>query len=316
MYGGFQQIGRTGLLRIEAATNQAITAIRLSATSRVTPEFLQAWLNHEKSAWRRIAGSSRKDPNIAKSDISVFPVPIPPRKICGSLDAAIAFSDRAVQLLDQALHAKRAFKRGLMQQLLTGRMRFPEFRDRPWSTERFDRLCEEITERNGKMLGKDSVMGVIKGVGFEPMRARVRGRGELARYKVVPPGAFAYNPMRLNIGSIAYNCLGSPILVSPDYEVFRAKEGIADPAYVNQLRYSAPWSSFMKRAGAGSVRIRIYFADLSRLRVPAPSMGEQTRLANVLDLCDAEVDLLAAQRVQMKREKHALLSRVLFGDSR
>jgi type I restriction enzyme S subunit len=200
-----------------------------------------------------------------------------------------------------------------MQHLLTGQKRFPEFKDRPWGRHRFDHLCEELSERNGSKLGADSVMGVIKGVGFEPMRHRVRGKGDLSRYKVVPPGAFAYNPMRLNIGSIAYNNLGRTILVSPDYEVFRARPGIADPEYVNQLRYSAYWSSFMDRAGAGSVRVRIYFTDLARLRVPAPDADEQSRIAGVLRLADLEIDQLAQLHELIEAQRRALLSQLLSG---
>jgi type I restriction enzyme S subunit len=218
-----------------------------------------------------------------------------------------------VEQLSQLLTAKRTFKRGLMQQLLTGQTRFPEFKERPWVKHRFDHLCEELSERNGSKLGADCVMGVIKGVGFEPMRERVRGKGDLSRYKVVPPGAFAYNPMRLNIGSIAYNDLRRTILVSPDYEVFRAREGIADSEYINQLRYSAYWLSFMDRAGAGSVRVRIYFTDLARLPVPAPAEDEQARIAQVLRLADLEIDQLAELHELIEAQRRALLAKLLSG---
>ena len=123
-----------------------------------------------------------------------------------------------------------------MQQLLAGQKRFPEFRSRPWPLHRFDALCEELSDRNGKQLGADSVMGVIKGVGFDANARSSPRQGDLARYKIVPPGGFAYNPMRLNIGSIAFNDLpGVTILVSPDYVVFRARSDARNPG----LRQSA-----------------------------------------------------------------------------
>jgi len=68
MYGGFQQIGRTGLLRIAAAVNQAITAIRIHS-DQILSEYLLATLNHRVSYWRAIASSSRKDPNITRNDV-------------------------------------------------------------------------------------------------------------------------------------------------------------------------------------------------------------------------------------------------------
>jgi type I restriction enzyme M protein len=76
MYGGFNQIGRTGVLEIEAAHNQAMTA--LLPTSRVSPYFLNAILVAAKDYWKSVANSTRKDPNITKTDVLNFKLPLPP----------------------------------------------------------------------------------------------------------------------------------------------------------------------------------------------------------------------------------------------
>lgn len=75
MYGGFNQIGRTGVLEIEATTNQAITA--LLPTDKVNPYFLNSILVSSKEYWKQVANSTRKDPNITKSDILRFKLPLP-----------------------------------------------------------------------------------------------------------------------------------------------------------------------------------------------------------------------------------------------
>ena len=76
MYGGFNQIGRTGILEIEATHNQAMTA--LLPTSKVNPYFLNAILVASKDYWKSVANSTRKDPNITKSDVLRFKFPLPP----------------------------------------------------------------------------------------------------------------------------------------------------------------------------------------------------------------------------------------------
>jgi type I restriction enzyme M protein len=76
MYGGFNQIGRTGVLEIEATTNQAITA--LLPNEKVNPYFLNSILVSSKEYWKQVANSTRKDPNITKSDILRFKIPLPP----------------------------------------------------------------------------------------------------------------------------------------------------------------------------------------------------------------------------------------------
>lgn len=67
MYGGFNQIGRTGLLTFSATINQALASIL--PNSITNSYFLLELLNKHKNDWRRIAASSRKDPNITKKDI-------------------------------------------------------------------------------------------------------------------------------------------------------------------------------------------------------------------------------------------------------
>jgi restriction endonuclease S subunit len=76
MYGGFKQIGRTGVLAIEATHNQAMTA--LLPSPRVLPEYLNTILVSVKDYWKTVANSTRKDPNITKADVLRLIIPIPP----------------------------------------------------------------------------------------------------------------------------------------------------------------------------------------------------------------------------------------------
>ena len=75
MYGGFNQIGRTGVLEIEATHNQAMTA--LLPTLKVNPYFLNAILVASKDYWKTVANSTRKDPNITKTDVLDFKLALP-----------------------------------------------------------------------------------------------------------------------------------------------------------------------------------------------------------------------------------------------
>lgn len=293
------------------AISRQLMAIR---AKQVDPDFLWCAIQQTVQALSNHAAGTI--PGLTREQILGIAVPVPTRGSERSIADAVAWIEQTSANVGKLLVAKRAFKQGLMQQLLTGQKRFPEFRKRPWTLGRFDHFCEELSERNGQGLGPDLVMGVFKGSGFEPMRQRVRGKGNLSKYKVVAPGAFAYNPMRLNIGSIAYNNFGMSIVVSPDYEVFRARPGIADSSFVNQLRHSSYWISFMKRAGAGSVRVRIYFSDLARLRVPTPEVDEQSRIAAVLLIADTEIDQLSRLRELIEVKKRSLLFHLLSGDAK
>jgi type I restriction enzyme S subunit len=290
-----------------------VLELREGRLARFLIEFLQSPCG--RKAIHKITRGSNGIWKISQGAFLAVPLPPTAPDLVASVSRISELFGQTSQKLTSLLEAKREFKRGVMQALLSGTRRFPEFERFPWRGCQFGQLCEELTARNGNVYGPDRVMGVVKGVGFERMRERVRGKGDLTKYKLVPPGAFAYNPMRLNIGSIAYNDLDTTVLVSPDYVVFRPRPGIAEASYVNQLRRSNYWSSFMDRAGAGSVRVRIYFSDLVRLRVPAPACDEQLRIAQVLTLIDHEIAQLGRLQEVMRAQKRGLLSRLLDDES-
>jgi len=171
----------------------------------------------------------------------------------------------------------------------------------------------EITTRNNDVLGVDRVMGVLKHEGLVPMRERTIGK-DLSRYRQVPPRAFAYNPMRINIGSIAYSWHESDVLVSPDYVVFACDESKLNARYFDHLRRSSLWSHFVKNAGSGSVRVRIYYKDLAQFVIPLPALDEQKRIADTLDTLDREIVLINRQLAANGKLKRGLMQQLLSGE--
>ena len=116
MYGGFNQIGRTGFLKIPAATNQALSALNTDR-SKVLPFYLLMWLNAKVEDWKKIASSSRKDPNITGSDVADFPIKFPcveeQQKIADCLNSI----DELISNQVKKVEALKAHKKGLVQQL-------------------------------------------------------------------------------------------------------------------------------------------------------------------------------------------------------
>ena len=114
----------------------------------------------------------------------------------------------------------------------------------------------------------------------------------LGRYKVLKPAMFAYNPMRLNIGSIAYCTEKHRVgLVSPDYVVFGCRKDKLDPGYFRYYIKGPAWRNWTTAAGVGSVRVRIYFRELARMPIALPPLAEQKAIAAVLRVLDDKIEL-------------------------
>lgn len=122
MYGGWEQIGRTALLAVPAATNQAISALIFRSSSTV-PEFILRALQHGRPRWHRVAASTRKDPNITKADVLAFDVPVPPHDEQSEVVRRLRASLDRLGLEGRTLAKLRLQKAGLMDDLLTGRVR-------------------------------------------------------------------------------------------------------------------------------------------------------------------------------------------------
>ncbi|WP_343312900.1 restriction endonuclease subunit S [Brucella sp. BE17] len=196
--------------------------------------------------------------------------------------------------------------------LLVSKLRFTEFAGDPIQHLQLGDATTESTERNGDGQAAAQIMGVSKVEGIVPMEERIIA-ADTARYKFVRKDWFAYNPMRLNIGSIARWQGDDDILVSPDYVVFKCKSSgphRLDPVYLDHFRRYDPWEDFVSEKGDGSVRVRIYYKDLARLELALPSFPEQQKIADCLDSADALIAAQGRKVDALKAHKEGLMQQL------
>lgn len=304
-------IGKVGILGSTAATNQQINGV--SVNNPAASPFVKQALEYRAKAIARLAGKQAV-PIINKTEFSQVVFPSPPEHEAVLVGNMITKWDVAVHLISQVISQRKRHRAGLMQQLLTGKRRFPGF-TKPWRKLTIGDVAEECTVRNQGRLGQDAVRAVNKAEGMIPMKEHVMA-DDLSRYQVVRQHWFAYNPMRINIGSICQWVQRDEALVSPDYVVFRCRDEIIDHRYFNAFRRSHRWSSFMESAGAGGVRIRIYFTDLALMPIPLPDLEEQRRIADLFDLVDREISTLELLLAAYQAQKKGLMQQLLTGKRR
>lgn len=195
---------------------------------------------------------------------------------------------------------------------LVPKLRFPDFVGQPIQALQVADATTESTERNGSGQTAAQIMGVSKVEGIVPMVERIVA-ADTARYKFVRKDWFAYNPMRINIGSIARWKGEDDILVSPDYVVFKCKSSgphRLDPRYLDHFRRSDAWEDFVSEKGDGSVRVRIYYRDLARLQLALPFFPEQQKIADCLDSADALIEAQAQKVEALKSHKRGLMQQL------
>ena len=101
----------------------------------------------------------------------------------------------------------------------------------------------------------------------------------LSAYKIVEPGHFAYNPARINVGSIALNTSNHKGAVSPMYIVFDI-ENITklDPKYLFLIMKSDALNTEIRRLAQGAVRSQLIFQNLKEISIPVPPIEVQREI--------------------------------------
>ena len=117
---------------------------------------------------------------------------------------------------------------------------------------------------------------------------------DLSSYKLVYKNSFAYNPSRINVGSISYQGIEDVVLVSPLYNVFSINEKIT-PRYLNYFFKSNYSKNYIKNHTSGSVRSNFRIKDMSDMDIILPSLEEQERFVDELNDIEYNIALLTKQ---------------------
>ncbi len=319
MYGGFRQIGRTGLLSVPAAINQAISAIELDR-QKADPSYVLQYLNGRVGYWRRFAASSRKDPNITRSDVEEFPIFVPSlseqrrvAEILNTWDSAIAIGSRLIEnkqlrirgmLAECVSDARQATKHNGWDKTTIGHVTSLVSQRVAWDEDATYRL---ITVKRG--CGGLIFRGDRKGreILTKDMYA-VRAGDFLISKRQVVHGAWAMVPREFDGAH-----------VSKEYVCLRAKPGKLWMPYFDWLSRTErlQHEAFICSYGVDIEKMVLNVEWLLQTPLLLPrSIETQKAMAAGLDSLQREVQLLQAQMEALRRQKRGLMQKLLTGEWR
>ncbi|MES3630755.1 MAG: restriction endonuclease subunit S [Longimonas sp.] len=297
MYGGFNQIGRTGILEIEAATNQAICSLQID-TDRALPRYILEWLNHRVRYWRRYAASSRKDPNIKQADVRAFPTATPPRPEQRRIAGVLSTWDRALQQIDDLIAAKERRKKALMQQLLTGQTRLPKYKDQKRSRYIFKDAFRRLSSR-GYQIKKSEYQETGKYPVVDQGQNRIVGYTDQENKVLKKHPLIVFGDHTRTVKWVDF-----PFVVGADgTQLLKTKEPC-------DLRYGLYLLQNTRLPNMGYSR---HFKWLKEKHFYLPPLAEQHAIANILSTCDAELELLRTEREALQKQKKGMMQKLLTG---
>jgi type I restriction enzyme S subunit len=312
-------VGRSAIFRdeIEDCCFQN-TLLRFRPFGKLEPEFAQLLFQYLQytGQFSRIASKTTSIAHLGASRLAALKVLIPTARERKIITEIVSSWYLVLSKTNRLKNNLIKLKKNLVEQLLSGQRRFPQFAE-----ERWDKRClgEFLTE--SRIRGSD-------GATARKLTVKLYGRGVVRKSEKIV-GSTATQYFFRKAGQFIYSkldFLNGAFCVVPD--ALDGYETTADlPAFDVEASLNARWllayvcrEEFYRRklglAAGGRKARRVNPDAFLRIKIPVPSRAEQDKIVEFLDALDREIDLLTRQADALTRQKKALMQKLLTGQIR
>jgi type I restriction enzyme S subunit len=313
--------GTVAINKVELSTNQSVAAI--IPDKEIDYEFLFYNLDARYELLRRLStgdgGRGGLNLQILKDIFCALP-PLPEQRKIAEI---LSTWDEAIAKTERLLAALRARKKGLMQRLLTGQVRFAGFDDE-W---REQKLSDVIELKHGYQFRQydfvDHGISIIKignvvGSTLDLSSLTFVDENREKEFKdfIIKNGDILMS-LTGNIGRVVeVKSQNRPLLQNYRVGKFEPKAGL-DKRYMKFLLSSPLLTQQLNKFANQSAQANFGKQDLDKLTMQIPQdFIEQRKIADFLDICDQEVGASAKKLEALQQQKKGLMQRLLTGQVR
>lgn len=293
----------------------------------VDQQYLYYFLDYDASLLQRDTQGGTMH-HITKQSMEKRFIPVPPlgeqRKIAevlGVWDLAIA---KQVQLVERLTQRKR----GLMQRLLTAKLRLPGF-SAPWKKVKLGEIGNTYNGLSGK--NKDDFeQGNAQFIPYINVFSNERiDTNNLGCVQIEPneqQNAVKYGdifftvsseiPDEVGMASVLLERIDNTYLNSFCFGYRLDNFSTLNPFFAAYLFRSEHFRNCMLVLSQGSTRFNISKKEVMKLKIDLPTIDEQTAIAEVLTAADREIELAQAKLELYRRQKRGLMQQLLTGKKR
>lgn len=293
-------IGNAAICNTEIATNQGFKNI--IPNEKTNPEWLYYIIIYSKPRLVRF-GCGSTFLEVSKKDFSRFKIAVPPLAEQRKIAEVLSVWDEAIEKQARLIEKLALRKRGLMQRLLSAKLRLPGFSD-PWKELKINKIT---IIRKGEQVNKDVLFSNAK---YPVINGGITPSGYLDIYNTKA------NTITISEGgnSCGYvNFMTTPFWSGGHCYTIEAKDGINNLCIYQLLKNNEKYIMSL-RVGSGLPNIQI--KDLGNLKFMIPTYQEQTAIAEVLTASDREIELAKEKLERLRRQKRGLMQQLLTGKKR
>lgn len=131
-------------------------------------------------------------------------------------------------------------------------------------------------------------------------------------YKIVPYGCFAYNPSRINVGSVDWQNKEERVIVSPLYNVFSVSENLNQDFLLYFIKSNGTMG-IINTLATGTVRLNLKLSMLKEFPITVPPLSDQQSIVEELNTINELIRLKKEQLDDYDKLSQSIFSE-MFGD--
>ena len=270
---------------------------------------------HKHSIARLSQGSSVI--HLYPKHLEILKLNLPTKPEQQKIAAFLTAVDNKIEQLSKKQELLGEYKKGAMQQIFSQAIRFKaddgsNFPD--WEEVKLGNLTHKVGKKNKENI-KYPIYSINNQEGFRPQSEQFDGldsndRGyDISLYKIVNEKTFAYNPARINVGSIGYSYNLNKVIVSSLYVCFKTNDELED-LYLLAYLDTDKFNKDILRYEEGGVRQYLFYENFSQISIPLPGNDEQAKISNFLSSIDNKIEQVDKQLDESKQFKKALLQQM------
>ena len=283
--------GSVAITRISLCTNQSLCSILPNET--YDSDYLYFFLKNQYETLRFISSGDGTRGGLNLQMLRDFLIPVPSLEEQQKIAECLSSIESYISSINEKVEQLKAHKKSLLQKLFPQRgqtvpeYRFSEFqKDSAWEKMKLGDVTTVINRRNKSnrslpiysISNKDGF--VLQSEQFDGLDSESRGY-DISLYKIVGRNTFAYNPARINIGSIGYSGDLKEVLISSLYVCFKTTDELDDEFLICFLK-TAQFSQAVENNVEGGIRSYLFYENFSRINISIPSLQEQKKIASTI----------------------------------
>ncbi|GAB3026299.1 restriction endonuclease subunit S [Niabella terrae] len=310
-------IAETAILKIKACFPDSIIGL-IPYKDKTTVLFVKYSFDKFKIFIQKLSQGVAQD-NLNQEKLSKIEFNFPSLSEQQKIASFFSLIDQRIATQNKIIEELKLLKITISKKLFLRQLRFKNGNNEnyiDWYTKKLGEVTTLINRRN-KNNEKFPVYSINNKLGFVPQSEQFEGvdsedRGyDIKLYKIIDKNTFAYNPARINVGSIGYNENLENIIISSLYVCFKT-DNIVNDNFLYQYLKTDFFNREVLKNVEGGVRDYLFYDNFARIKFDLPCIEEQKKIADYLSSIDSKIDIESQLLHKFEEQKRYLLANLFI----